>query len=953
MKTVTRFLFLLIWCPLTMQAQTYWQRAVTNYTRQEYSSGNQNWAISQHANGWMYFANSKGLLEYDGVYWSTYPMKNETKAKAVKAEKNRILVGGLGQFGYFKPNHRGKLTYHSLSDQLKTNDVINIWNISTLGRQIFYQSDDGVFCYENNKLKFISCPHGISYSNIVYGKLYAAGNGKISILNGNRFVLLKGLQHLLQSNIVALLPFRGNILIVTQKQGLYLFDGSTAEAYSTDADVLIKRDQLTCATINSDFLALGTLQDGVILLNLKRNRADRISIAQGLQNKSVLALSLDHEYNLWVAMDNGIDYISLSAHIFFLDSHGSSIGAGYASALLDEKLYLGTNQGLYVTRVPRNWTESVVTDYISGTEGQVLCLKTYDGNVFCGGRNFFIQIGDRSITRYRLRGVWNVVPYQRNILLLGTYWGLYVMKKTNGVWRISHQIKGTGLSPKSMLVEPSTRAVWVANKEKGIYRLTLSADLTHVVSQKNLNNKQLPIKDNVNISLIDQKVVVASRQGIFVYNVAKNALEPYTPKALGEESRQSCTYFWQDQRKNIWYVTQGMLRVLRYHPENDTYYHNEDESYLGNRLIDDFENIINIQDRRYIVGTENGFAILNLQRNYHRRSIPSLQVRYLTLSGVRDSLAFTSSFEPATSPLEISYRYNSIKLEYSAGVYDKSLTVLYSYKIDGPKSEPWSSFSTDHTKEYTDLPEGNYTFSVRLQTPNGIKPVLATLKFTILPPWYRSWWAYTLYLLIMAGAGYYFVKIYRRHQRRLLMDKEQELIRQEQTFKEESNRKNQQIQHLENEKMKLELQAKSDELVRSRMNVVRKNEMLEEIKKTAIGISNSISESNIPSIRRKVVRLIGQIDTNMEHDDDMEAFQTSFDAVHHDFLTTLGKRFPKLSHKDKMLCVYIRINLLSEEIAPLLNISVRGVEISRYRLRKKLELEDGENLTDFLQRLTE
>ncbi len=178
-------------------------------------------------------------------------------------------------------------------------------------------------------------------------------------------------------------------------------------------------------------------------------------------------------------------------------------------------------------------------------------------------------------------------------------------------------------------------------------------------------------------------------------------------------------------------------------------------------------------------------------------------------------------------------------------------------------------------------------------------------------------------------------------------------MRQKEKFDEENNRKNQQIETLENEKIRLELQSKSDELVRSRMNVVRKNEMLQEIKKTAVNISNSINEDNLSNIRRKVIRLIGQIDTNMEHDDDIEAFQTSFDAVHHDFLTTLGKQFPELTHKDKMLCVYLRINLLSKEIAPLMNISVRGVEISRYRLRKKLNLAEGTSLTDFLQHITE
>ena len=127
--------------------------------------------------------------------------------------------------------------------------------------------------------------------------------------------------------------------------------------------------------------------------------------------------------------------------------------------------------------------------------------------------------------------------------------------------------------------------------------------------------------------------------------------------------------------------------------------------------------------------------------------------------------------------------------------------------------------------------------------------------------------------------------------------------------------------------------------------------MLMEIKKTAVSLNNSLSEENLPSIKRKRVRLIGQIDTNIEDDDDLDAFKNDYDAIHHNFLMTLGERFPQLTHKDKMLCVYLKMNMLSKEIAPLLNISVRGVEISRYRLRKKLGLGEKENLSDFLRNL--
>ena len=166
------------------------------------------------------------------------------------------------------------------------------------------------------------------------------------------------------------------------------------------------------------------------------------------------------------------------------------------------------------------------------------------------------------------------------------------------------------------------------------------------------------------------------------------------------------------------------------------------------------------------------------------------------------------------------------------------------------------------------------------------------------------------------------------------------------------------LRRVREEKLEVELRARQQELVSSRMNVVRKNEMLLDIKKTAVSLNNALPSSTeikkselLTTIKRRVMRLISQIDTNIEHDEDLEAFKDTFDSVHHHFLQTLDERYPSLSHKEKMLCVYIRMNLLSKEIAPLLNISTRGVEISRYRIRQKLGLDSKDSLTKFLQSL--
>jgi len=95
-----------------------------------------------------------------------------------------------------------------------------------------------------------------------------------------------------------------------------------------------------------------------------------------------------------------------------------------------------------------------------------------------------------------------------------------------------------------------------------------------------------------------------------------------------------------------------------------------------------------------------------------------------------------------------------------------------------------------------------------------------------------------------------------------------------------------------------------------------------------------------------VVQNTLKVDERLE--DDWEKFSYHFDQVHSNFIKRLKQGYPNLTPKDQKLCAYLRMNLTSKEIAPLLNISVRGVEISRYRLRKKLSLNKEENLSEFM-----
>lgn len=920
-----------------------------------YMSGNQNWMISQQKNGWMYFANNSGLLEFDGSQWNTYSIHN-AKLRAVKVGSNgKIYVGGLGQFGYFFPNIRGELTYVCLSDSVVGHKVTNIWHIHTVENRVYFQDDSSLYCWDGKRITRINNAAGIAFSKVVYNKFYIAADG-LFMLQGTDFVKLPGTEVLTKSRILELFPYDGKILVVTASHGLFLYDGIKAVPFPTVANSFIKENQLSCAAIHNSLLVLGSVQSGILLVDLKAGTEEHISIENGLQNKSILSIFFDREANLWLGLDKGIDYISLNSPLFFLFSRKSMIGSGYTSCCYRGKLYLGTNQGLYVTEIPDDLNKVQNIEFVPGTEGQVLSLFQYDDRLFCGGRDFFIIIDGDRVSHTNGRGVWGVseLGCDSDVLLVSTYWGLNILRKRGQEWFFSNKVKGGEFSAKTMFVEDNTNNVWIANKKNGLCRITLSDDQNFVVRKKEFNSTAFPPGDNVFVTKINNDVVVASHRGIFKYNHIKNCLERYTWLENLMNGKGSYTYLKQDIMGNIWYVNNGALKVLHYDQIKKKFYHNENEVYLSDFLIEDFENINFCCKDKMIVGTEDGFALLQFGKEMTKKYPLTLQIRKVYFSGTKDSLVYGRSYIYDDSPLIIPYKRNSIKIEYSANNYDQFQTVFYSYKlIGGNRNDSWSEYSRSRLKEYTDLYEGKYTFYVKIITDKDKEPVMTSFSFVVLPPWYRAWWAYGVYILLfMLCIGYLYYKI-RESRKKIIWQKEEEITKQRTHFEKERELKDRTIDSLKEENLLSELKYKSEELVRSTLNLVRKNEVLQSIRKDAMVINHSISEENLVSIRRKILRLINQIDANMEHDNDLKNFQITFDSVHHNFFKRLDELFPDLNNRDKMLCAYIKMDLMSKEIAPLLNISVRGVEISRYRLRKKLHLEEKDNLADFLQKLSD
>lgn len=947
------FSFLFFFCFTCASLWADWQYPVVNYTRHQYGAGAQNWMLAQQDNGWIYVANDKGLLEFDGKNWRTYPVQNAKLRAVAKGYDGNIYVGGFGECGYFEPDHLGGLSYHSFSGSLPFYVGV-VRNILSEHHRIYFQADRYVITVEEGRLKYADHEHQILCSALYDKAFYMISSLGMYVLQDGKFLPVAGTEHVVDLQIMAMLPYKNLLLLITSHQGIYAYNGVSIEKVEIGLESFLKHKQVFTATLKGSLLCLGFIQDGVCLYDFSTGKLKHISADQGLQDNTVHGLLLGARGNLWLAMNNGIDYIELTSNLFSLYGGSSYIGSGYASCIFKNKLYLATNRGVYYTDYPIVPERSGQVKPVQGISGQAWSFIIDDNHLYCAAdAGAFELIGERAV---RMEGISRVrslisLPYRDDVLIAGTYGvgkGLYLLQKQQGIWQVIHQIKNCDMSCKSLLAESST-FLWMTNKNRGVSRLLLSDDLSEVRQLKNYN--PFPMDYDAQLSQVDGEIVVASRYGLWRFDQQKDSLVVYDEMEHRFGGKIPYTYFAKDVHQNIWCASEGMLKLLRYQAGAKKYTQPY-ESILKGALIENFEQVT-VVDNHAIIGTEDGFSLMDLDVVSNRQQRPFLQIRHVYSVGRKDSLIYGRSFRYEDKRIVIPYLNNSLRMECCVSNCASSKSVLFSYCLDkGGEEGVWSDYTASSAKEFTELHEGKYTFRVKLLTDFMEMPVTSSFQFEILPPWYRTWWSYLCCLLCVSLVLYYLYRRIVRSKQILLMQKELELYHQQQEFDAERALANRQIHLLEDEKLQAELKHKSEELVRTTLNIVRKNEMLLELQKGVDGVNHALKEHDFVALKRRVVRLQGQITTNIGHDEDLQSFQSVFDSVHHGFFRRLEERYPDLTHKEKMLCAYVQMNLITKEIAPLLNISVRGVEICRYRLRQKLGLKERDNLADFLKQFS-
>lgn len=937
---------------------------VRNYTRKISNAGTQSWDIIQHKNDWMYFANNKGLMEFDGNQWTSYPINNYTNVRSLYYDESadRIYAGAFNEFGYYSRDDKGILKYHSLIEKLKSSErnFNEIWNIHKIENSLFFQGDNEIFRFKGENVRRFTFADKIDCSAVVYNNLIVSNTNKgVSFLNGNLFMKFPNSDILKNKKVCAILPYqKTKILFVTDFYGIFVFNGEKVEEFKTDIDDFMAENQVFCATIEDDNLALGTVRNGLVVKNLKTNTNIYSNTVTGLQNNTILSISFDRQHNLWLGLDKGIDYVLINSPIYDLFGNNQLFGSGYSSLILNDILYLGTNQGLYTTTFPiKNSPYPMSVNLVPNMQGQVWTLEFIDNTIFCGSDHGSFIIDGHTATKIpEVQGTWafRKLNSRQDCVIGSSYRGFFILKKIDGKWTFSNFVSGFPESG-GMFEEDKEGQIWFCHWIKGIYKLTLNDDLTNFSRVEVFDtNKGLPSNRDNTLHRLGDKIILSTQNGFFEYNYKNGQIErsELLKKLFGTPKHSM--RLTENYKGDIWCTSSTYLAVAFKQKNNRYRVDSTSFSSLKTKLISGFEDLNFINDSNIIVSTEDGFSWIDLSKIGKEKNKFKISIRTISLTNENDSIVGGyQSVQNLDKIPEFSFKHNSIRFEYVAPEFRNEASVTYSYILENYDSK-WSAYSSGNSKEYTKLRKGTYVFRVRAKSLLESQVVETAYYFTILPPWYETNIAYIIYFIIFILLVLKVLDIIRirseRGAREMEAKKELELKEQEKRFEADAKEKRKEIIELKNQRLQYDLRHKSQELASSTMNLIRKNEILLEIAQSLNKVADHINQKSEPKvILGQINKMQTEIKQNIEHDDNWKRFAENFDMVYENYLMRLGERFPNLTISDKKLCAYLKMDLSSKDIAPLLNMSYRSVEMSRYRLRKKMELDRDINLAEFLQ----
>lgn len=880
----------------------------------------------------MVFANNDGLLEFNGSHWKMHRLPEKTICRSLCISNNsKIYVGGQDEVGYFAADKKGNLQYTSIRERIKEKDLplTDVWDIVSKDGHQYFRSNEKIFV-DNNRdsiYAFAAFPTITKFSEID-GVLYLAvqNQGLYKVL-GNKLIRCVGTKTA-NITITSMCSSVDGLLLATLADGIFRYTNDTIQRIDLSYEGFLSESRiLQIYHSHQNKIIIGTERNGIIIADESLKAQYHINKVTGLQNNTIHTIHEDQGGSIWVGTANGIDQILIQdgTQVFYPD--GEEEGSIYDMLEFEGRYYFATGNGLYSLKKQDLYNPFEKRNFtlVENTLGQVWGLDIVDNKLFMGHLNgaFLIEGGKAIQISPTNSGTWRFNSLGNDLMVAGTYFGFDFYKKENN--RFKYLKSSSEFLESSRIIEiDNQRQIWVSHPYRGIYKIKLDSSFNLTI--KHYGEAEGLYSDNHNyVFQYQNEIIAASEFGIYQFDQEQNLFYPKKEWLEYLKPKTHVRRLFPLNEHQVIYVTETHIGRFLYSSQiGEPAIFHQSWTKHAEALLNGFEYIYSMDEGTFFLASDKGVIIHNLNTAKTEQVITT---HFNDISIVQDkSTSLYAGYGNINNNQKLEPYENTILFSYGSNMMNPSQPTEFRYWLDGVEDN-WSSWSINQNKDYTGLRHGKYNFHVQSKNATHGESEIITYSFHIKPYWYQSTFAFLLYSLLSFFGLLIFFRFLKRR------------------FKAEQKLSQEEIELLKNEKLETELQFRNKELASSTMHLVQKNETITKIKQEIDGIYEKVKD---PKIRKELRKVITVINDDNRLEDDWENFAIYFDKVHTNFLKRLAKKYPKLSSKDLKLAAYLRMNLTTKEIAPLLNISIRGVEISRYRLRKKLALETSTNLNEYM-----
>jgi ligand-binding sensor domain-containing protein/DNA-binding CsgD family transcriptional regulator len=885
---------------------------VENYNKSNYQGDNQIWSLAQGNDDAMYFANNYYLLRYDGVKWKKYSLPNKTIIRSIMVEGDRVYSGSYKEFGYWY-RENGKMNYVSLSKGNAIFDDKNneeIWKIFKFKNHIYFQSFNSIFMLDGKTIKRVKFPFLASYCFVVDNDILVATveQGIFKMID-SKFEKLKNCD-LLENNVIhAIEKHKNKTYFFTKKNGVYVLENNNLKPWNSELNkTLIAANINVAKFIKNDKLAIGTASNGVYIFDINDNSYININRNNVLMNNSVLSIAVDKENDLWFGLDNGIAHLEVNSPISIFYDRSGILGSVYSVASIPNGYLMASNHGIY------KYVDKKLS-LLPDTQGQAWNISKI-GSKYVIGHNegTFIYNNDTFIKINEINGGWNMVKSGINdSYLQATYGGIVLY---NDASDLKNYIVINDLQkPIKYIAQNRKNELWAADNNRGLFRI-LYNDNYQTTKVENVS-KRNKLENDFSVKIIEfrNEILFLINHTWYTYNSITNQLRK---NKLFNDNFNGVSDLVSIDENHFLVLKKGLLFIV-FADDNKFIWTVIQEKYYKGKIINDNLKIYKSSDS-YLLNLDDGFI--------------KFKTKSKSINAPKVKIEGFSSKVIVQNDSKIDYKAE-LRLNVISGIYGANKPSLF-YKINNSKD-----FVTVKEGQIilSNLLSGDYSVVVYYHDGKSYSGV-ANFVFEVARPWYLSFWMILLYVVLISIILYIYYKWNKMRYIQKLKLREEELKHQKMILEMELKAENKlNSQEYEKHILELELQSKSSEVAGKSLAIAKQSEMIDNIENILQ------TENNLDQLKKEIKKSI-KINAINKHE--WETFETNLNQIHNEFIISLSKKYPSLTPKDIKLCVYLKMNLTSKEIAPMMNISYRGVELHRYRLRKKLQLSQEENLSKFL-----